>query len=85
MKEEVEGREGGAVNKEEMQQLRSSKVGWNLLWHCHCYYFIRLSYCLLATVGFDRLQDAALDRLDGLYQTMWRGDPGTFHECEEKS
>ena len=30
-KEEVEGRDGGAVNKEKMQQLRSSKVGWNLL------------------------------------------------------
>lgn len=33
----------------------------------------------------DRLQDAAVEQLDGLYQTVRGGHPGAFHECEEKS
>ncbi len=40
---------------------------------------------LLSAVCCSRLQDAAVDQLDRLYQTMRRGDPGTFHDGEEKS
>lgn len=33
----------------------------------------------------NRLPDAALVQLDGVYQALWRGDPGALHVGEEKS
>jgi len=30
------------------------------------------------------MQDAAVDQLDRMHQTMWRRDTGAFHEGQEK-
>lgn len=83
---EEEEREGDGVNREEMPQPRGSQVGWNNLLSI----VLKVTHeigdeMLLSTVCSNRLQDAAVDQLDGLYQTMRRGHPGTFHDGEEKS
>lgn len=54
----------------------------------YCFKLPRKLICSLPPVGWfsrDRLQDAPVEQLDGLYQTVRRRHPGAFHECEEKS
>lgn len=41
--------------------------------------------CLLLCSPRNRLQDAALEQLDGLHQSVRRRHPGALHEREEKS
>lgn len=53
--------------------------GLDLLYH----YYEVITWNLSWYVPICRLQDAALDQLDILHQTMWRRHPGTFHELEE--
>lgn len=83
-----EEREGDEENREEMQQWRSSQVGGNNLINCYCCVSAAaedMAEVLLSVACSDRLQNAALGQLDGLYQTMRRGDPGALDDREEKS
>ena len=84
---EEEERDGDGVNREEIQQWRSSRqVGLNNLLSSILEVLPGSGVeMLLSVVGPSRLQDAAVDQLDGLYQAMRRGDPGAVHDGEEKS